>query len=81
MTSSLLQNCFKFVLFTDDMNILYYNNYMNKLIRQTKSELDKLNVCLSVNRLSLNMTKTNYMFFGKSRIEDVYLHKTKKNHN
>ena len=48
---------FKFVLFADDMNVFYCNNDINEIIRKTNSELDKLNVWFSVNRLSLSIKK------------------------
>ena len=54
---------FKFILFADDTNMFYCNNDINELLRQTNAQLDKLNVWFSVNRLSLNITKTNSMFF------------------
>ena len=43
--------------------------HINELIRQTNAELDKLNVWFSVNRLSLNIAKTNYMIFGNRTLE------------
>ena len=60
---------FKFILFADDTNMFYCNNDINELIRQTNAELDKLNVWFSVNRLSLNITKTNYMIFGNRALK------------
>ena len=56
---------FKFILFADDTNMFYCNNDTNELIRNTTAELVILNVWFSVNRLSLNIAKTNYMIFGK----------------
>ena len=74
---------FKFILLADDTNMLYcINNDINALIRQINAELDKLNVLFSLNRLSLNIAKTNYIiFFGKSRIENASLYKNKQVHN
>ena len=54
---------FKFVLFAEDTNVFYCNNDINEIIRKTNSELDKLNMWFSVNRLSLSITKKNYMIF------------------
>ena len=34
----------------------------------TNAGLDQLHVWFSVNQLSLNVTKTNYTFFGESQI-------------
>ena len=60
---------FKFVLFADDMNVFSCNNDINEIIRNTNSELDQLNVWCSVNRLSLSITKTNYMIFGNRALK------------
>ena len=60
---------FKFILFTDDKNMFYCNTNINELIRQTNAELDKLNVWFSVNGLSLNIAKTNYMIFGNRALK------------
>ena len=60
---------FKFILFADDANMFYCNNDINELILQTNAELDKLNVWFSVNRLSLNIAKTNYMIFGNCALK------------
>ena len=32
------------------------------------AELDKIHMWFSANRLSLNVAKTNYMFFGKRKL-------------
>ena len=61
---------FKFILFADDTNMFYSNNDISEFIRQTSAELDKLNVWFSVNRLSLNIAKTNYMItFGNCTLK------------
>ena len=71
---------FKFVLFAEDTNVFYCNNDINEIIRKTNSELDKLNVWFSVNRLSLSITQTNYMIFGNRALK-TYLSKNKQCHN
>ena len=60
---------FKFVLFAEDTNVFYCNNDINEIIRKTNSELDKLNVWFSVNRLLLSITKKNYMIFGNRALK------------
>ena len=60
---------FKFILFAGDRNMFYSNNIINELIWQTNDELDKLNVWFSVNRLSLNIAKTNDMIFGNRTLK------------
>ena len=52
---------FKFILFADDTNLFYCDRNLNELIRRTNTELDKLHVWCAVNRLSINVTKINYM--------------------
>ena len=72
---------FKFILFADDTNMFYCNNDINELIRQTNAELDKLNVWFSVNRLSLNISKTNYMIFGNCALKTSLFIKNKQIRN
>ena len=58
----------KFILFADDTNILYSDLNIHNLISIINHELDKLYTWFSVNKLSLNASKTNYMIFGKRKI-------------
>ena len=57
--SSVLQ----FYLFADDTNIYYEADSLNKLERVINNELKKLYTWLIVNRLSLNIDKTNFLVF------------------
>ena len=59
---------FKFILFADETNLFYCDSNLNELIQRTNTELDKLHVWFAVNRLSLNVTKTNYMMFGNRKL-------------
>ncbi len=54
-----------FILFADDTNILCCDSDLNKLIRAINSEI---HMWFSENRLSLNVAKTNDMFFGKRKL-------------
>ena len=54
---------FKFVLFADDTNIFCSSNSLHDLQNLLNRELAKLFVWFSVNKLSLNLGKTNYMLF------------------
>ena len=56
---------FKFILFAD---LLCCHSDLNELVRMIHTGLDQLQVWFSVNRLSLNVTKTNYMFFGNRKL-------------
>ena len=58
---------FKFILFTDDTNLLCCHTDLNEL-RMINAGLDQLHVWFSVNRLSLIVTKTNYMFFWNRKL-------------
>ena len=53
----------KFYLFADDTNIYYESKSLKDLEKIVNKELDKLFLWLNVNRLSLNIDKTNYIIF------------------
>ena len=55
---------FTFILFADDTNMFCCESNINELVRLTKDELNKLHTWFAVNRLYLNVSKTNYMIFG-----------------
>ena len=55
---------FKHILFADDTNLLCYDRDLNELVRVINGGLEQLQTCFFVNRLSLNISKTNYMIFG-----------------
>ena len=52
-----------FYLFADDTNIYYESDTLEDLERTINKELCKLYLWLNVNRLSLNINKTNYIIF------------------
>ena len=54
---------FKYILFADDTNLLRCDRDLNELVRMTNGRLEQLQTWFSVNRLSLNISKTNYMIF------------------
>ena len=60
---------FSFTLFADDTNIFYKNTSLNQLLTITNNELKKLSVCnwFKANKLSLNISKTNYMLFSNRK--------------
>ena len=53
----------KFYLFADDTNIYYESKSLINLENTINKELDKLYLWLNVNRLSLNIDKTNFIIF------------------
>ena len=58
-----ISNIFQFYLFADDTNIYYEAENLDKLELVINNELKKLHTWLSVNRLSLNIDKTNFVVF------------------
>ena len=54
-----VSNIFKFILFADDTNMFYSNRDIADLVLLTNIKLEKLRVWFAVNRLSLNISKTN----------------------
>jgi hypothetical protein len=59
----------KFVLFADDTNIFCSGENMEHLSKIISEELDKLNIWFAVNKLSLNVGKTNFMLFGNRTVK------------
>ena len=53
----------KIFLFADDTNIYLDSNDPNTLEKEMNKELQKLYDWLGINRLSLNLTKTNFLLF------------------
>ena len=55
----------KFILFADDTNILCADSDITKLNETVCQVLMKMDTWFLINKLSLNVSKTNYMLFGK----------------
>ena len=58
-----ISNVLDFYLFADDTNIYYEDVSLISLEKKVNNELKKLNLWLNVNRLSLNIAKTNFVIF------------------
>ena len=58
-------NFFILFFFADDTNIFRNGSDLDGLCTEISIELDKLNIWFAVNKLSLNVSKTNYIVFGK----------------
>ena len=58
-----ISNKLKFFLFADDTNIYFESDNLFKLQKVINKELKKLNIWLNINRLSLNISKTNFLIF------------------
>ena len=59
----------RFVLFADDTNIFLSGDDVKEISKTLSKQLDKLNSWFAVNKLSLNVSKTNYMIFGNKKID------------
>ena len=57
----------KFILFDDDTNVFYSGVDIQTLCECISREVDKLHVWLSVNKLTLNVDKTNFSLFGNRK--------------
>jgi len=51
------------ILFTDDTDIFVADHNLNNLIRDISYELQLISEWFQVNNLSLNVNKTNFVFF------------------
>ena len=52
---------FEYIMFADDTNAFSAHKSLDFLVTNTNTELNKLSEWLTVNKLSLNVQKTNYM--------------------
>ena len=59
------------ILFADDTNIFYSHKDINTLIITVNLELAKLSCWFKCNKLSLNIRKTNYIYFKNLHSKDV----------
>ena len=59
----------KFVLFADDTNLFISGNNVEYLCKQINNELAKINLWFKLNKLSLNISKTNFMIFSNNSLE------------
>ena len=60
-------NIFNFVLFADDTTILSTHRDTKLLYKQVNNELDELQNWLRLNKLSINVNKTNYIIFSNKK--------------
>ena len=55
------------ILYADDTNLFYKGKDIDTLVSYINMELKNISTWLNVNRLSLNIKKTHFMFFRKQR--------------
>ena len=60
----------KFILFADDTNIFFPDKNQKFVFDTLNKELDNLSVWFKINRLSSNVTKTNYIVFGGKKYNE-----------
>ena len=67
MIFSMCPNFLKLILFADDTNLFRSSDNLQQLCREVSVELNKLNVMFKVNKLSLNVDKTNFIIFFRKK--------------
>ena len=60
-------------LFAEDTNLLYAGKDLDEVCKIILRELNILHIWFQVNKLSLNVAKTNFMIFGNKRFEENYM--------
>ncbi len=61
----------KFILFADDTNVFYTGKKLNDVISVLNDELKYMSIWFKINKLSLNVGKTNYMIFKNKKDNKV----------
>ena len=65
----------KLILFADDTNLFRSGLNLEELCKEISNELSKLNKWFKVNKLSLNVSKTNFMIFaGRKKCIDAKIY-------
>jgi hypothetical protein len=62
-----VSSLFKYLLFADDTNVLASHTNLHELVTITNNELCKINEWFQINKLFLNIDKTNYIIFHSNR--------------
>ena len=63
----------KSTVFADDTNLFYSGKDLTEVCKTVSNELDKLCRWFQVNKLSLNIAKTNFMVFGNKQCDNNHL--------
>jgi len=77
-----VSNVLDFILFADDTSILFSGKDIDLTCHTLNTELNKLCDWFAVNKLSLNIEKTNYMIFGSGKVSnsvDIVMNEIKIN--
>ena len=60
----------KSILFGDDTNLFLVGDDLKEVCETMSLELDKLSRWFQANKLSLNVSKTNFMIFSNKKCDD-----------
>ena len=72
---STISNVMEFILFADNTNLFLQDTSLSSLESRLNVELEKISTWFKVNKLSLNLNKTNYILFTKkSKFTDNRIH-------
>lgn len=58
------------ILFADDTNVFLEGTHFEGLIETLNEELQKVNIWLKANKLTLNLAKTHFMLYHRTRIKN-----------
>ena len=62
-----VSNILDFILYADDTNVFYKHENIDMMCKIVSVELDKLSTWLALNKLELNISKTNFMIFSNNK--------------
>ena len=63
----------KSIVFADNTNFFYSGDNLSQVCETVSTELGKLHSWFQVNKLSLNIAKTNFIIFGNKQCEDNHV--------
>ena len=66
MTSN-ISSIIDIILFADDTNIVFSDKCLTTLESRVNTEIQKISRWLQINKLSLNIKKTNYILFKSKK--------------
>lgn len=70
-----VSNLINLIMFADDTNIFFTDSTVNGLESKTNAELDKISKWFKLNKLSLNIKKTNFILFHTNSKKISYVPK------